>query len=178
MVTRSTEGSGDSMINRRLKSVVVLVSLMWLVLVGCDGAITVAAEPSPAAIGDVTSTGGADTQSALLDPTGDNDQPVISRDSTEEADSPPDYTGPTYATNIQSIVERVCGACHGSGKTAGLKLTTYEGIMQGSYYGPVIVPGSPEDSELVQRQRRGHYRQLSDEELTLVITWISSGAPE
>jgi hypothetical protein len=63
-------------------------------------------------------------------------------------------------------------------ETAGLNLITYEGAMLGGYDGPVIVAGSPDDSELVSRQREGHYGQLSDEELELVTDWISNGAPE
>lgn len=86
--------------------------------------------------------------------------------------------GPTYDDDMQPIFERVCGACHGTLATANLTLTDYESAMRGSNQGPVIIPGAPDDSMLVQRQREGHFGQLSDAELELAIEWIELGAPQ
>jgi hypothetical protein len=85
---------------------------------------------------------------------------------------------PTYSHNIQPIFIEVCGGCHGPMETAGLNLTTYEGALRGGFDGPVIVPGSPDSSELVKRQSERHYGQLSEKDQELVIEWISAGAPE
>jgi hypothetical protein len=52
--------------------------------------------------------------------------------------------------------------------------------MQGSTNGPVIVPGDPDSSLLVEKQsgQKPHFGQLSPEELDTVIQWIESGAIE
>jgi nitrate/TMAO reductase-like tetraheme cytochrome c subunit len=87
--------------------------------------------------------------------------------------------GPTYEDNILPLFEGKCSGCHGTVETAGLSLISYEAAMRGSQNGAVIVPGSPDDSDLVIRQQEGnHFGQFSDEELELVIEWIDSGAPE
>lgn len=63
---------------------------------------------------------------------------------------------------------------------AGLNLTTYATTMTGSDNGPVIMPGDPEGSVLVQVQtgEQRHFGQFTPEELLLVIEWIADGAPE
>lgn len=85
---------------------------------------------------------------------------------------------PTYSEHIQPVFAQTCGSCHGDLETVGLNLTTYEGVMRGSDNGPVILPGLPDDSQLVKRQREGHFGQLNEAELDLVVRWIGSGAPE
>jgi hypothetical protein len=160
------------MVNRRIEmkqSIIVLIGMVSFVLTGCAGTTVIAAEPSLEPMDEVTPVAGTEIEQILPD-------------STESAGEPTDafdpISSPTYTEDIQPIFAQECSACHGPGRTAGLNLTTYEGIMQGSYYGPAIEPGSAEDSELVQRQRRGHYRQLNEEDLALIITWIDAGAPE
>jgi len=85
---------------------------------------------------------------------------------------------PTYAANIQPVFASLCGACHGEGDAAGLKLTTYADVMTGSSNGPVVVSGDPEHSKLVEVQSGEHFGKLSNEELELVKQWIAGGAPE
>ena len=52
--------------------------------------------------------------------------------------------------------------------------------MKGSSNGPVIVPGDPAQSLLVQKQSgpQPHFGQLTPDQLQLVIDWIKAGAPE
>jgi hypothetical protein len=52
--------------------------------------------------------------------------------------------------------------------------------MKGGESGPVIVPGDPQNSLLVQKQSgaQPHFGQLTPEELKLVSDWIAAGAPE
>jgi hypothetical protein len=52
--------------------------------------------------------------------------------------------------------------------------------MSGSNNGPVIIPGDPENSYLLQVQSgdQPHFVQFTPEELELVSEWISDGAPE
>jgi len=86
----------------------------------------------------------------------------------------------TYDGAIGLLFQTRCGACHGTSATQGLNLTTYTGAMAGSKNGPVIVPGDPAASLLVQKQSgaEAHFGQLSPEELQRVVEWIDAGAPE
>lgn len=84
-----------------------------------------------------------------------------------------------YSNTIGPLFESECGACHGASALGGLNLTTYESAMAGGQNGPVIVPGDPDNSALVQvQQAGGHAGQFSDSELQEVIDWIAAGAPE
>ena len=86
----------------------------------------------------------------------------------------------TYETTIGAIFQSRCGNCHGQAATLGLNLTTYASAMAGSQNGPVIIPGDPENSLLIQKQtgELPHFGQFSPEELELVVQWIDAGAPE
>lgn len=86
----------------------------------------------------------------------------------------------TYDDTIGPLFEARCGSCHGDGGIKGLNLTTYQTAMSGGVDGPVIVPGDPDGSLLVQKQQADlpHFGQLSPDELDLVIRWITAGAPE
>jgi hypothetical protein len=50
--------------------------------------------------------------------------------------------------------------------------------MAGSSSGPVIVPGNPDGSRIVEVQRGQHYAQLSEAELNALIEWIANGVPD
>jgi mono/diheme cytochrome c family protein len=86
----------------------------------------------------------------------------------------------TYDDTIGPLFEARCGSCHGDGGIKGLNLTTYQTAMSGGVDGPVIVPGDPDNSLLVQKQQGElpHFGQLAPDELDLVIRWITAGAPE
>ncbi len=87
--------------------------------------------------------------------------------------------GPTYAGQIAPLLQEYCVACHNSTTaTGGLVLETYVDTLVGGQSGEVITLGDGEGSLLVQVIREGHFAQLSDEELQLVIDWINNDAPE
>ena len=83
---------------------------------------------------------------------------------------------PTFASTIGPLLTERCGACHGG--TAGLTVTDYDALMAGSASGPVVVPGDPDGSRIVEVQREAHYAQLSTAELDLLVEWIAGGAAE
>jgi nitrate/TMAO reductase-like tetraheme cytochrome c subunit/mono/diheme cytochrome c family protein len=87
---------------------------------------------------------------------------------------------PTYAGAIAAIFADRCSKCHGSAAMAGLNLTTYATALKGGKDGPVIVPGDPAKSLLIQKQSGAtpHFGQLSASEMQLVSDWIKAGAPE
>jgi hypothetical protein len=86
----------------------------------------------------------------------------------------------TYAATIGPLLQARCSGCHGDGGIKGLNVTTYQALMRGSQSGPVIAPGDPQGSLLVQIQSgaQPHFGQLAPEELDRVIQWISNGAPQ
>jgi mono/diheme cytochrome c family protein len=90
--------------------------------------------------------------------------------------TPHKMPGPSYTNSIGPLLSGRCGACHGG--IAGLTVTDYASLMAGSSSGPVIVPGNPDGSRIVEVQRGQHYAQLSEAELNLLIEWIANGAPD
>ena len=95
--------------------------------------------------------------------------------------TPLDLSGAlTYDATIGPLLVSRCGACHAGDGIMELNLTTYQSAMQGSTSGPVIIPGDANSSILVQKQSGDlpHFGQFTPEELSLVVDWINSGAPE
>lgn len=82
---------------------------------------------------------------------------------------------PGFASDILPIFQEKCALCHGT--TAGLNLTDYDSMMQGGDSGSPIVPGDPDASLLVQKQRGQHPAKLTEGELQLIVNWIAAGAP-
>ncbi len=93
----------------------------------------------------------------------------------------------TY-TDVATVVAKYhCAVCHGGAEPrAGLSLDDYKSMMKGGKHGPVIVPGSPEKSELIRRlqgmsEPRMPYTGppwLSDAEVATIEQWIAAGARE
>ncbi len=93
----------------------------------------------------------------------------------------------SYANNIQPIFDQKCVSCHGPGRAEnGLRLDSYEGVMKGTQYGPVVIPGSPTTSALESvvigtaapsiRMPHGGQR-LTEQEVQNITLWIEAGAP-
>src|SRR5436305_104600 len=56
---------------------------------------------------------------------------------------------PLFSSEILPVFEKNCVSCHGpKQKMAGLDLSSFAGMMNGSTSGPVIAPGKPERSLL------------------------------
>jgi uncharacterized membrane protein len=95
----------------------------------------------------------------------------------EGAPEEPARAPATYET-VQPILVRTCGGCHsGDAPPKGLRVTDYESLLLGAEDGAVIVPGSPDDSRIIQVLTQGHFAKLTDEEMALLTQWIADGAP-
>jgi hypothetical protein len=93
----------------------------------------------------------------------------------------------SYADDIAPIFKGWCVSCHqpsGEGaKASGLDLTSYEGVMKGTKFGPMVIPGKPDESNLivlVQGQAKirmpfGH-KPLPNCLRQNIWTWIFEGA--
>lgn len=85
-----------------------------------------------------------------------------------------------YQTEIQPIFSGNCGGCHTTNSQAGLNLSSYEAVMDGSNNGAVIIAGDHEASLLWQRISNGsmppNNNDLSSSQVQLIADWIDEGA--
>jgi cytochrome b subunit of formate dehydrogenase len=86
----------------------------------------------------------------------------------------------SWEGGIQDLFQTRCVICHNpAGKIGGLDLSTYQSAVAGGNLGPGIIPGDPENSQIVIMQSAGgHPGQLSPDELAQIKDWIANGAPE
>jgi hypothetical protein len=95
----------------------------------------------------------------------------------------------TYVNDVEPIVQQHCLECHAAGKEgaekSGYLMDSYEGVMKGTKFGPVIVPDSSESSSLYllvagkadPSIHMPHGKApLSDEQITTIRLWIDKGA--
>ena len=93
---------------------------------------------------------------------------------------------PDFTKEIQPILETHCVRCHTEDKVkGGLRIDTFEKLMEGGDTAEAIVPGHPEKSELLIRV---HLRPIDEgvmpdegqalrpEEVALLEAWVKAGA--
>jgi hypothetical protein len=88
-----------------------------------------------------------------------------------------------FEKNVRPVLVEKCGSCHGEKKqSAGLRLDTVAGINAGADNGPVITPGDPAKSRLIQSVRReGDYPMppkapLDPQAVAALTEWVKLGA--
>ncbi|MGW8249623.1 MAG: c-type cytochrome domain-containing protein, partial [Anaerolineales bacterium] len=86
----------------------------------------------------------------------------------------------SWEGGVAELFQTRCVICHNSaGKIGGLDLSTYESALAGGNSGPGIVPGEPQNSQvIIVQQAGGHPGQLGEEEIQQLVEWIENGAPE
>lgn len=98
----------------------------------------------------------------------------------------------SYAKDVQPIFDKYCGACHHPGgpgtDTSGLDLTSYEGVMKGTKFGPIVVPGDALTSNLMAvlenrtdasiRMPHSNRRDMTKNDRMVLRRWIAEGATE
>lgn len=89
-----------------------------------------------------------------------------------------------FEKRIRPVLVENCLACHGPKKqSAGLRLDSAEGLKKGTDNGPVLVPGQPEKSLLLEVVRyEGETKmppkaKLKPEQIADLERWIKLGAP-
>ncbi|HXF61889.1 MAG TPA: c-type cytochrome domain-containing protein, partial [Caldilineaceae bacterium] len=110
-------------------------------------------------------------------------EPGEGQDAGDEEMPPVDLATVNYQDHVLPIFEARCGECHGAeDPEEGLELTRYRTALAGSQNGPVIEPGDPEGSYLVELIVEGKMPKegepLSQREIDTIIAWIEAGAPE
>jgi hypothetical protein len=93
----------------------------------------------------------------------------------------------SYKEDVVPIIEAKCIECHlppkGEGYLkSGLSMESYESLMKGTIYGPVIVPGDSRHSTLnmvvegrLNASMRAPY-PLTEEEIAILRRWVDQGA--
>lgn len=89
-----------------------------------------------------------------------------------------------FARDVQPILHARCVSCHGSeNPQGGLSLFTRSQLLKGGLSGPAIVPGSGEQSLIVQRVSGGksprmplNGKPLGEQEIAALAKWIDEGA--
>src|SRR5947209_16630183 len=66
--------------------------------------------------------------------------------------------GEFFETRVRPVLAKNCFACHTNSKMGGLQLDSLEHVLQGGKDGPVVVPGDPDKSLLIQAVRQTHAR--------------------
>ncbi len=96
----------------------------------------------------------------------------------------------SFSRDILPIFSAYCVECHqpgGEGLAAsGLNLESYDNIMKGTKFGPIITPGSSVSSTLVVlvegradkslKMPHGERKPLAPETIALIRNWIDQGA--
>jgi mono/diheme cytochrome c family protein len=86
---------------------------------------------------------------------------------------------PLFKSEIQPVLEKNCVGCHGpTRKMAGLDLSSFAGMMQGSSSGPVIAPGKSEHSllwKMIESDQMPQGGRLSAADKQLIKTYIEQG---
>ena len=97
----------------------------------------------------------------------------------------------SFREDVVPIFKGRCESCHQSGgqvaEKSGLDLTTYAGLMKGTKFGPMVIPGDPESSNLMLlldwraspdlRMPHGK-KQLSPCDRNAIRAWIREGAKD
>lgn len=93
-----------------------------------------------------------------------------------------------YSADVQPIINAHCISCHASPANpdfGNLDLTSYDGVMDqtGPNHAPVITPGDPDNSYLVERIEGTIPPQmplvgapLSSDQINTIRQWIDEGA--
>ena len=95
----------------------------------------------------------------------------------------------SFAEDVLPVLNFRCTECHQPGgdgyEISGLDLTSYEGVMAGTKYGPMIIPGNWQESNLLAVIEHRTDRQiwmphnrkpLSKCEILLLRFWVLQGA--
>jgi mono/diheme cytochrome c family protein len=88
-----------------------------------------------------------------------------------------------FEMKVRPVLAKNCFSCHTQTKMGGLALTSRDDLMRGGKTGPAVKPGDADGSLLYQAVKQTHARlkmppsgKLSDEEISVLASWINSGA--
>jgi WD40 repeat protein len=97
---------------------------------------------------------------------------------------PADRPSPAFESDVLPIFSQRCVECHGISKqSGGLRLDSFENVMQGGKKGAVIVPGKSAQSRLLELVRGEGKKRMPPKgdpvptpEAEAIASWIDAGA--
>ena len=97
----------------------------------------------------------------------------------------------SYADDVFPIIQVRCLACHTPGgaglEQSGLDMRTREGLLKGTKFGPVVVPGDPYTSNLIvliegradpSLTMPHGGKRLTSCEIDIIRRWVKEGAED
>lgn len=90
---------------------------------------------------------------------------------------------PTFERDVRPILKAYCLDCHGGGEQVKgkLDLRLKRFAVRGGATGPALVPGQPDESELLARVRDGEMppgeKKVPADQIAVLEKWIAAGAP-
>ena len=97
----------------------------------------------------------------------------------------------SYQSDIKPLIDNYCAECHthnGEGtQKSGFSIDSYDALMKGTKYGPVIVAGDPLSSTLYRMisgktdpsiQMPHGRKPMSNQEISKIEHWIAQGAKD
>ena len=115
--------------------------------------------------------------------------PLLAAGTTSPAPTtrPPQATGQELAyfeAKVRPLLVERCSACHSAKTTQGdLRLDTPDAMRKGGESGPLMVPGKPDESRLIDAIRYGNPHlqmppsgKLPQAEIDILTTWVQRGA--
>jgi uncharacterized membrane protein len=96
----------------------------------------------------------------------------------------------SYSQDVAPILDKHCTACHVPGQpgfvVSGFELGSYDSLMKGTQFGPVVLPGDALTSVLVMliegradpslKMPHGDASPLTQEEILTIRRWVEQGA--
>lgn len=155
---------------------IISLTLLTLIITACSGQSTQPPSETAAPTQDVTQPAPAPTLASTA-----TEAPMPA---TTEATLPATeaaIAGVSFANDVMPILANSCIDCHGGKQIKeDLDMRTYNGLMAGSFNGPVIVAGNSADSFLVQQVVKGKMPKrgpkLTAEQIQIISDWIDAGA--
>jgi mono/diheme cytochrome c family protein len=105
----------------------------------------------------------------------------------EATKTPEVVSGPGFAADVLPLFQKQCIVCHSVTQSlGGWDGSSYAGVKESGDHAPVVIPGDPEGSLLVQKMlgtqtvgaQMPMAQLLPPEQVQVVIEWIRTGAPE
>jgi hypothetical protein len=96
----------------------------------------------------------------------------------------------SYSIDVKPILAANCLSCHQQGgagyEASGFSMATYDELMKGTKFGPMVVPGDSEGSNLIVLMEgradpsismpHGASKPVSKAEIATIRRWIDQGA--
>lgn len=88
-----------------------------------------------------------------------------------------------FENHVRPIFSEHCGECHGKEKQfGGLRLDSWQSLSESSDSAPVVIPGKPDESLLIQAVKRINGMEmppdnpLPEKDIQTLVQWVQSGA--